>query len=129
MADITAAGVICYLQDGKDTLFLLLRSSKHGEWGPPKGHADEGETEIETALRELAEEAGIRRAHFLPGFREVLEYNVEKKGKKQLKQVIFFLHEMENPDIALSDEHTEAHFATIDEVEHMVPHDDIKALF
>jgi 8-oxo-dGTP pyrophosphatase MutT (NUDIX family) len=90
MADVKAAGAICYLQDGKKTFFLLLRSAKTGEWGPPKGHSEENESELETAVRELYEEAGIRRVSFTPGFREVLNYTVEKKGKMREKEVVFF---------------------------------------
>jgi len=129
MPDLKAAGAICYLKDGKHTLFLILRSAKHGEWGPPKGHASTGETEVETAARELYEEAGIRRARFAPGFREVLKYSVEKKGKTQDKEVVYFLCELESDEIKLSVEHNEAHLGTLDEVEQMVQHEDMKDVF
>ena len=129
MSDLKAAGAICYIQDGKRTLFLILRSSKHGEWGPPKGHADEGETEVETASRELFEEAGIRRARFEPGFREVLNYSVEKKGKTHDKEVIYFLCELETDAVKLSHEHNEAHMATLDEIDVLIPHGDMKNVF
>lgn len=39
---------------------VLLVYEKVGEfWGFPKGHMEEGETEIQTALREVKEEVGI----------------------------------------------------------------------
>jgi bis(5'-nucleosidyl)-tetraphosphatase len=129
MPDLKAAGAICYLKDGKHTLFLILRSSKNGEWGPPKGHASTGESEVETAARELYEETGVRRARFTPGFREVLHYTVEKKGKKQDKEVVYFLCELDSDDVKLSHEHNEAHLGTLDEVEQMVPHEDTKDVF
>ena len=37
--------------------FLLMRHATR--WDLPKGHIDEGETEIQCALRELVEETGI----------------------------------------------------------------------
>lgn len=43
-------------------MLLLLRSGtgyKDGEWGPPSGKVEPGETYAEAALRELAEETGI----------------------------------------------------------------------
>lgn len=40
--------------------YLLVFGKKSGKWGFPKGHQEEGETEEETALRELKEETGIR---------------------------------------------------------------------
>ncbi len=130
--DLKAAGAICFMRDEKDVLFLLLRSSKHGEWGPPKGHAEPGETELETASRELYEEAGLRRVSFDPDFRETICYTVEKKGKKQLKEVVFFLCEIsvENvEEVRLSHEHTEAHMATLDELEMMIPFEDLREIF
>jgi bis(5'-nucleosidyl)-tetraphosphatase len=127
--DVKAAGAICYLQDGKKTYFLLLRSAKTGEWGPPKGHAEEHESELETAVRELYEEAGLRRASFSPGFREVLHYSIEKKGKTRQKELVLFLCELESDDVKLSDEHTELHFGTLDEIEVLVPHEDLREVF
>jgi bis(5'-nucleosidyl)-tetraphosphatase len=129
MADVKAAGAICYLQDGKKTFFLLLRSAKTGEWGPPKGHSEENESELETAVRELYEEAGIRRVSFTPGFREVLNYTVEKKGKMREKEVVFFLCKLDSDEVRISDEHTEAHFGTLDEIEVLVPHEDLRAVY
>jgi 8-oxo-dGTP pyrophosphatase MutT (NUDIX family) len=129
MAEIQAAGAILYVLDKKTPRFLILRSARHGEWGPPKGHSDEGESEIETAMREVYEETGLRRAKFKLGFREVISYSVERKGKRKLKEVVFFLCEMPSEEIKISDEHTEAHLATIDEIETMIPHEDIKEVF
>ena len=45
-----------------DDILLLLRSGtgyKDGEWGPPSGKVEAGETYTEAAVRELAEETGI----------------------------------------------------------------------
>ena len=45
-----------------DDILLLLRSGtgyKDGEWGPPSGKVEPGETYTEAAVRELAEETGI----------------------------------------------------------------------
>jgi len=129
MGDIKAAGAICYLKQGKDILFLVLRSSTHGEWGPPKGKEEGGESDVETATRELYEEAGLRRASFEPGFREVMKYAIDKKGKSTPKEVVYFLCHIESDDVTLSDEHTEAHWGTLSEIEVMIPHDDMKEIF
>ena len=130
MADeLKAAGAICYLPDGKKTYFLILRSAKTGEWGPPKGHSEEGETELETAVRELYEEAGVRRVSFTPGFREILKYTVEKKSKTLNKEVALYLCKLDDDDVRISPEHTEAHFATLDEIEQLVPHEDLREVF
>ena len=38
---------------------LLVYEKNRNFWGFPKGHIEEGETEIETALREVKEEVGL----------------------------------------------------------------------
>ena len=38
---------------------VLLVQQNEGWWGFPKGHIEEGETEIETAIREVKEETNI----------------------------------------------------------------------
>ncbi|MFB0918210.1 MAG: bis(5'-nucleosyl)-tetraphosphatase [Clostridiaceae bacterium] len=66
--------------------YLVL---KHfgGHWDFPKGHVEPGETETETALREVFEETGLN-AELIPGFREVISYNI--RGKVD-KDVVFFI--------------------------------------
>ena len=56
-----AAGFIIYRQMRAKTEYLVMQTS-YGEhhWTPPKGHVDSGESDYETAVRETAEEAGIR---------------------------------------------------------------------
>ncbi|HYF50718.1 MAG TPA: NUDIX domain-containing protein [Planctomycetota bacterium] len=128
--DVKAAGAIIYYLERGKPLYLLLRSAKHGEWGAPKGHSDTGETEMETAIREIFEETGIRRLSFQPGFREALRYEVRKKGQLFHKESVYFLAQTE-PDVEvhLSHEHTEAHMATIDEVDVLLNHEDLKEVF
>ncbi|MFH1332713.1 MAG: NUDIX domain-containing protein, partial [archaeon] len=58
-----SAGVIVY-NNGE---FLILQYTA-GHWDFPKGHIEKGETERETALRELKEETGITDAFFVKGF-------------------------------------------------------------
>ncbi|WP_432798088.1 bis(5'-nucleosyl)-tetraphosphatase [Poriferisphaera sp. WC338] len=71
--------------------FLLVKHRK-GHWGFPKGHADAGESMAETAVRELAEETGIKDVKLIDGavFEEFYEY-VSKKGKFVRKTVTYFL--------------------------------------
>jgi len=52
-------GVLVYNKDGK--FLLIRRAGKYGKgtWAPPGGHVDFGETAVETAKREVKEEAGM----------------------------------------------------------------------
>lgn len=43
------------IEDGK----VLLVKHNAGHWDFPKGHVEEGETEFETAIREVKEETNI----------------------------------------------------------------------
>jgi len=69
---------------------ILLVQQKKGHWGLPKGHPEVGESELETARRELFEETGITEVEFVPGakFEEVYDYN--KEGQTCRKTVIFY---------------------------------------
>ena len=47
--------------DGPTRLYLLVEARRRpGVWVLPKGHLESGETPAETAVREVAEEAGVR---------------------------------------------------------------------
>lgn len=79
----------------KNNEILLIRSVK-GHWGMPKGHVEPGETEIETAIREVKEETNLDV--------EILDEN--KKYKEQYsiaedatKEVVYFLAKNKNHQI------------------------------
>ena len=69
----------------------LLTCSKKGDWGFPKGHMEKGETEHETALREILEETGLK-VTFTDGFRRTDAYMILQKGVPAIdKHVVYFL--------------------------------------
>ena len=89
---------------------LLLRHSSissrgGGHWDFPKGHIDDGETEIQTALRELEEETGIAHANVIDGFRDTITYTFSGGQERIGKEVIFFLATTKESKVTLSHEH------------------------
>jgi ADP-ribose pyrophosphatase YjhB (NUDIX family) len=54
----TAGAVIYRVKDGK--LEILMIQDAYDRWTVPKGHIEPGETAQETAIREVAEEAGVK---------------------------------------------------------------------
>ncbi len=84
--EISCGGVI-YEKRG-DKLYFVIIKSREGFYGFPKGHMESGETEIETAKREVKEEVGLD-VEFVDGFREEIYHKLTKK--KDLKKVVYFL--------------------------------------
>ena len=83
--------------------YLLVRAKDQPEGchGFPKGHMEPGETERETALREILEETGLR-VELLEGFRAVTEYDLPRPPDTR-KQVIFFLAEYADQQVHIQE--------------------------
>lgn len=76
-------------QDGK-WVTLLVRHGK-GHWAFPKGHAEKGESPLETALRELKEEVGLECEELL-SFDSLHEHYFFQSGSQKIeKHVTYFL--------------------------------------
>lgn len=60
-------------------------------WIIPKGHADPGETPLETATRELHEETGLTPTHVEEDHPFTLSYNFKYEGVRVNKTVTFFV--------------------------------------
>ncbi|XP_063602440.1 bis(5'-nucleosyl)-tetraphosphatase [asymmetrical]-like [Penaeus indicus] len=108
LQELRAAGLVIYRCIATEIQYLLMQAS-YGDhhWTPPKGHVDPGESDLETALRETQEEAGLSRNDFtlLESFKKELKYEVRGKPKT----VIYWLAEMNDnsKEVALSEEHQE----------------------
>ena len=83
-----SCGAIVYrTRDDGVIEYLVLYQHRSGTWSLPKGHIAAGETEEETALREVWEETGLK-VSLQNGFRREMSYTVSAKA---LKHVVFFL--------------------------------------
>ena len=65
-----------------------------GIYGFPKGHVEDGESEMQTAIREVFEEVGIK-VDLLNGFRTEDEHLIPNK-EKTIKKIVYFLGEYNN---------------------------------
>ena len=70
-----------------DSLKLLIIKQTDNYWGFPKGHVEDGETEEQTAIREIKEETNID-VEIDNRFRKVINYS-PKVGV--VKDVVFFI--------------------------------------
>lgn len=81
---------------------VLLVFHNLGHYGIPKGHVEKGETEEETAVREVKEETNCD-AKIIPGFREVITYSPKPNV---MKDVVFFVGEALTTDLKPQEEET-----------------------
>lgn len=72
-------------------LEVLLLKHRAGHWDFPKGHVEEGESEQETALREVLEESGLTVKLEDTGFREVIRFSPYAGCEKDVVYFIAFL--------------------------------------
>lgn len=108
-------GVIVFYKFPRSIKYLIIKHRK-GHWAFPKGHADKGETKLETALRELKEETGVSKIELLN--KKVLlseEYKfTDRKGVKILKKVDYFIAEAKNKKVKIDfNEVTNFRWATV----------------
>ena len=81
---IVSAGGVVLNADGH----VLLVRSKSG-WGWPKGKIEPGETEQQAAVREIQEEAGVKKLEYVDFF---ARYERINRGHKQTrKKIILFV--------------------------------------
>jgi 8-oxo-dGTP pyrophosphatase MutT (NUDIX family) len=73
-----------------ETLEVLLIKDSYGHWTWAKGHLEKGETEEETALREISEETGLKTLKIIDSLGKQ-EYWFSLGEKKIFKTVTVFL--------------------------------------
>ena len=87
---VKSCGFIVYKRVNNKKFYLVIRGL-NGDFGFPKGHTEPGESEIETAIRELKEETGIE-VKIIEGFRRQIEYEL-RNIPNTIKQSVYFLGE------------------------------------
>lgn len=89
-----SCGALVFRMQQGSLQFLLLKSRFGGHWSFPKGHMESGESEVQTALREVLEETNLS-IRLIDGFRQCVEYYPKLNIKKQ---VVYFLGCSIDPD-------------------------------
>ncbi|KAG2475661.1 MAG: Diadenosine tetraphosphate hydrolase [Nitrosopumilales archaeon] len=114
MKEERSAGTILFIEESSGILFLLLHYPS-GHWDFVKGKIENGETLLQTVLREVKEETGISDVQFVKGFEERIEYNYRRSDRLIHKQVIFFLAKTNTKKVKLSYEHIDFVWLNFDE--------------
>jgi len=125
-------GVIPLRKEGEQWMvFLINQIPRRGDifWTYPKGHPEEGETNEETALRELFEETGIVPDEFITDKTFIQEYTFMHGKQRINKRVVYY------PGFVLSDKFTiqideihEAKWCTFAQAQNLLTHDIAKKL-
>lgn len=95
-----SCGALVYYKNGSKLQMLILKHKLGGQWSFPKGHIEGDETEVETALREVSEETGLKIT-LLDGFRETVSY-YPKPGVN--KDVVYFLGYTDDPHTVMKED-------------------------
>ena len=87
-----SCGAVVFTREGDTIKYVIIRSPE-GFYGYPKGHMEAGETEEQTALREIKEETGLS-VTLLPGFRTEDSHALVREGRPDVtKHIAYFLAE------------------------------------
>ena len=102
-----SCGGVVFTRHEREIQYLIIRNIG-GNCGFPKGHTEAGETEQETALREIREEVGLR-VSLIDGFRAEDTYLLHGKPGVE-KQVVYFLAEFQGQQICIQPEEIRASY-------------------
>ena len=126
MKRIKSCGFVAYRRGNKETEYLIIKSV-NGDIGFPKGHMEDGESELETALRELREETGVT-VEPIRGFRREVEYPLPWR-KDTVKVSVYFLGSCLSENIIPQEgEITEAYFLPYEEASMLLTYDSMRCI-
>ncbi len=97
-------GIIVFTFKKKQIKFLLIQHGA-GHWAFAKGHADKGETEIQTAKRELLEETGIENIKLISDKILLKDkyFFSGKNGELISKVVVYFIAEAADEKVKIDE--------------------------
>lgn len=122
----SVGGVI--FRSGK-VLLLKYKGGSGFYWDFPKGHVEEGESEVDTLLREVREETGLKSVKVLNGFREVVNYYFRRGGELVSKVVVFYACTTDEVRVIISSEHYGYKWVSVGDALNWITYDSSKKLF
>jgi 8-oxo-dGTP pyrophosphatase MutT (NUDIX family) len=111
-----------------DEIIVVSQRGKVKTWSLPKGHVEEGETEIETAIREVYEESGASELKLVKPLGSYERYSMDNPS--ELKTRTFFLFDTEKQDLhPIDSENPDAIWVHKDKVSDLLTHPKDKEFF
>jgi len=119
-----SCGGVVFTRQESGIRYLIIRHLG-GHCGFPKGHMEPGETEPDTALREIREEVGLT-VSLIDGFRAEDTYPLPSKPGTQ-KQVVYFLAEFQGQSVRIQPgEVAASYLASYEEALELLPFPEAK---
>lgn len=114
-------------EDLQTSEFLLLRN-RRGFWGFPQGHKEKGESEIQTLIREVFEETGIRDLEIQSYIGDIRYSYFKGDGMKSEKEVRFYFAVTPTKQVRISNEHADFRWVTLPDALNMIDHAKLKQI-
>ncbi len=112
---------------------VVVVNQNGNSWSLPKGHVESGETELETAIREIREETGLTQMNLLEDLGRYERYKISLDGGDDIterKEIQMFLFETEEEHLLPEDaSNPEARWVKTEEVSHILTHPKDKEFF
>ena len=124
----TACGFVLVRRAQGRWIYLTLVNRERKEVGLPKGHAEPGETERVTALRETEEETHLTDIEVLGDFRRELIYEATRRGVTYRKTVVYFVARNREGEVQLSPEHASFAWLPLAETLAAMPHKGLRGV-
>jgi len=115
---VRAGGGVVWRDASGEAEVLVVHRPKYDDWTFPKGKQDRGETDVETALREVEEETGFRCAL---GPELTSTSYVDRKGRP--KTVRYWVMTVEDGSFAPTDEVDELRWVTTAQARWLLSYD------
>ena len=116
-----SCGAVIYRVTERGEIRILLVKNRNGKcWTFPKGHIEIGESEEQTALREIKEETGLS-VEIVPGFRKISTYRPFGKIRKT---AVFFLAKAQKSVVSMQQTEIDYYlWVSLDEAMKMCRHE------
>ena len=123
--DERSAGAVVFHENGGARRYLLLLNANR--WDFPKGNMEAGESELQTVMREVGEETGLKDLKIIHGFRKPIRYFYRRDGKNVHKEVVYFLAQALDDKVKISFEHQGFGWYDYDEAMRRASYDNSRA--
>ena len=109
-------GVVPFKEiDGVWNVFLICHHDGH--WAFPKGHAEENESPLQAAQRELFEETGLTVSKWISKDLIVEQYQFHRDGQRVRKEVSYYIAEVQGNEVLQKEEIKDSLWLPLDKAE------------